>query len=186
MITLPITYTPFSLSEPNGATWDELSSFYAPNDIVRQVEKASIYTFMKNAAEAGMLTGKVLDFGAGAQPYAALVSGEYRPYEKGSLWPDSPVDVIMCNQVVQYLSSPSVYFGQFYAALNPGGRLVMTYPTNWDEVETDDLHRFTKSGMSKLLIQAGFVIEYHQLRARVQIRNFNFPLGYGVIARKPA
>jgi hypothetical protein len=61
--------------------------------------------------------------------------------------------------------------------------LVMTYPTNWPEVETDDLHRFTKAGMERLLHRAAFNIVVHEQRASVRAVGNRFVLGYGVVAR---
>jgi hypothetical protein len=70
--------------------------------------------------------------------------------------------------------------------------LVLTYPTNWPEVQDVDLHRFTKAGMEKLLTEADFEILVHERRATVvavegegsyQVALGTFALGYGVIAR---
>lgn len=100
---------------------------------------------------------------------------------------------ILCTQVIQYLpiypyydenSVQSVLSG-FCAGLEPGkGHLVMTYPTNWPEVEPEDLHRFTKAGMERLLKQAGFEIIRHDLRHQIVCgRVAPMTAGYGVIAR---
>lgn len=110
-------------------------------------------------------------------------------------------DSILCTQVVQYLPlsgtvqfddrpSPTIIrpledtLRRFYTQLwKQGGRLVLTYPTHWPEVEPSDLHRFTKSGMERLLTEAGFSIIEHVERHAFQHQGIWFIAGYGVIAR---
>jgi len=137
------------------------------------------------------LRGRVIDFGAGKQPYKDLVDGEYFPIDRsyidgpslGSILAAGPVDAIMCNQVLQYVERPGQMLAQFRAWLRPGGHLVMTYPTNWDEVEASDLWRFTRAGMETLLADARLHLVHHERRAAVELNGFCFPLGYGVVAR---
>ena len=186
MITLPLRMvteefrrTPVLL----GAEWEEVAPFYAAGDPIRQIERASIRAFM--VKHRAYLKGRVMDFGAGEQPYRDLVDGEYCPFEKGGRDPGGYFDAVMCNQVVQYLDDPKQLLAWgTRAPLKVGGHLVMTYPTNWAEVETEDLWRFTKAGMERLLREIGFTVVAHELRAAVAVGAFQFPLGYGVIARR--
>ena len=66
---------------------------------------------------------------------------------------------------------------------------MLTYPTNWPEVEPEDLQRFTKAGMERLLTEAGFEIVRHERSAEVaplvagHLHRKTFCAGYGVIAR---
>jgi trans-aconitate methyltransferase len=85
---------------------------------------------------------------------------------------------------VQYISDVPHTLHVFAELLRPNGALVMTFPTNWDEVEETDLHRFTANGMRLMLIEAGFSVVKMERRAQVQIGNFRFPLGYGCVAVK--
>lgn len=166
-----------------GANPDDLAARFPTYDLVRQAERASIRDFME--AHREYLRGRVLDFGAGTQPYRDLVQGEYVPYEKGDPDPSGEFDAVMCNQVMQYLDRPCVYLDYFRGLLRHDGCVVLTYPTNWDEVECDDLHRFTKVGMERLLAAAGFTVLVHERRAQIVVEGFvKFPLGYGCIARK--
>lgn len=137
------------------------------------------------------LKGRVLDFGAGTpatcrqpQPYRDLVDGEYCPVDVGSDWME-PMGFgsIICTQVMQYIEIPHILLAKFWGALSKGGHLVMTYPTNWDEVESSDLWRFTRAGMEALLDDAGFTIVTHERRAEIDLGGFKFPFGYGVVAR---
>ena len=158
---------------------------------IRAMERASIRAFMEQHKEK--LTGRVLDFGAGEQPYRDLVNGEYVPFEGSEIQLMESVqvafDVIMCNQVLQYVDAPDFTIATFAAVLKPGGLLILTYATNWDEVPNDcygshcDRWRFTKKGMEDLLDRAGFEVLEHVRRCEVRVGAFTFPVGYGVVAK---
>jgi SAM-dependent methyltransferase len=159
-------------------------------DLIRQAEAASIRQFVE--AHRDCLRGRVLDFGAGKpgtcrqpQPYRDLVDkdAEYLPHDRGDELPKRPFDAILCTQVLQYIEAPRVLLRIFRYALNRSGRLVLTYPTNWDEVEGGDYWRFTRAGMDWLLREAGFTVQVHERRAEVKLGAFTFPLGYGVVAQ---
>ena len=157
---------------------------------VREVELRSILSFVERNRQ--FLEGRVLDFGAGKlgtcrqpQPYRELVTGEYVPIDQGDRWPAGRFDAVLCTQVMQYLEDPLAILVRLLGCLRPGGHLVMTYPTNWDEVEVSDLWRFTRSGMELLLKRAGFELLHHDRRATVDLDGCRFPLGYGVVARRP-
>jgi len=158
------------------------------NDTIREHERQSIRAFMEN--HSGYLRGRVMDFGAGKlgtcrepEPYRDLVDGEYVPYDKGDQWPDGQFDCVICNQVLQYVHDPRYELERLREKLQFGGHLVLTYATCWDEVEQDDLWRFTKAGMSRLLRYAGFDVLLHERRAGINLGGFTFALGYGVLAR---
>lgn len=168
-----------------GITKQELSKQFPEYDLIRQMERYGIREFM--AKYKVFLMGRVLDFGSGKQPYKDLVAGEYVPHEiegDENFTQDGSFDCVMCNQVTQYLSDLSGTLSSFRRALKPHGYLVMTYATNWDEVETSDLFRTTKAGMSRLLENEGFDIIKHERRSQVCFGNFKFPLGYGLVAQK--
>lgn len=167
-----------------GASWQDLHARFPQYDAIRQVERASIRAFLETHRE--YLRGRVLDLGAGEQPYRDLVEGEYVPYEKGDRnIPAGPFNAVLCTQVLQYVDAPANFLRWgAWAGLARGGHLVLSYPTAWDEVEVADLWRFTKYGMEKVMRDIGFVLVAHERRAEVAIDNFKFPLGYGLIARK--
>lgn len=148
---------------------------------VRDLERGSIRTFVEKHRH--LLRGRVMDFGCGQQPYKHLVNGEYFPVDQGDALPDVPLDTILCTQVLQYIPEPSALIAGFAEWLVHGGHLVMTYPTNWDEVEPTDLWRFTKAGVEQMLRDAGFFVVDHERRAEINLNGFKFPLGYGVVAR---
>lgn len=207
---------------------------------LRTIERDSIRSFVQSAADEGYLSGRVLDYGCGKQPYRDIVAaagGEYYGFDlpwlpanvSGEIvWPpglDGAVasrdghetalhswarangyfDAVLCTQVIQYVPLVRESHGNYTDTLadwlmdmrvlmddEKQETLVMTYPTNWPEVEPEDLHRFTKAGMERLLTEAGFEIVRHEARATVKMVGWGsdprgwaevIALGYGVIAR---
>lgn len=167
-----------------GARIADLDRLFPGTDRVRQIERASIRVFMER--HRAVLKGRVLDFGAGKEPYRALVKGDYISFDKGQSFPGpyGSFDAVMCNQVIQYVGDPAECLSELRSVLRVGGHLLITYPVNWDEVETSDLWRFTKSGMERLLKVAGFEILVHERRAEVRMPGITFPLGYGALCRR--
>jgi SAM-dependent methyltransferase len=165
-----------------------VATLHSGPHVIREIEVDSLRKFVE--AQRRYLRGRVLDFGAGKpgtcrqpQPYRDLIEGEYVPYDLGDQEPAGPFDAILCTQVIQYLDEPLWQLGWFRAALRRGGYLVMTWPTNWDEVEESDRWRFTKSGMQRLFDCAGgWRVLVCERRAEVKVGAFTFPLGYGVAA----
>lgn len=163
---------------------------------LREAERQSIRDFVQTAADEGYLSGAVLDVGAGRSPYQDIVvtaGGIYYPYDRR----DFPANVsgtdvgewlptyqsILCTQVVQYVPDTHGFLTTLFAAIKSGGHLVLTYPTNWPEVEPEDLYRFTQKGMEWLLGEAGFEIMRHDWRHGFQHEGVSFTVGYGVVAR---
>src|SRR5665213_2964915 len=154
---------------------EEMHRDFARYDVVRRVERWSIREFMRE--NAWMLTGHVLDYGAGDQPYKDLVvnnnTGKYIPYSPNkdttqtSTMLQGSVDAVMCNQVTQYVQNLTHMLNRFRLLLKPHGYVVMTFATNWDEVEDTDLHRHTAAGMKKLMFANGFDVLKCERRAEV-------------------
>lgn len=186
-------------------------------DPVRDLERRSIREWMTARGVDGTFAGKtVLDFGCGKQPYRGIIEGgqaaEYHGFDadKSLGFTEAKLccDVIVLNQVVQYLPNLTDLLKKFYIAqtcLRPDSEyhaaitssdgekvpipasphqplLVITYPTCWPEVEPTDLQRFTKTGMEMLIGWCGYKPVRHDRRAEVRIGEFVFPLGYGLVA----
>jgi SAM-dependent methyltransferase len=145
------------------------------------------------------VSGKyVLDFGCGNEPHRDLVEsaggiwvGWNREMFPGANAPDvgpddaldHEWDVIVCAQMLQYVPSPPKLLAAFKKALAPGGCLVLTYATNWPEVEAEDLWRFTRSGMEFLLKDAGLSSVKHKRLGSVPFGDREEQAhGYGVVA----
>lgn len=181
---------------------------------LREIERQSIHSFIERAGADGYITGRVLDYGCGKQPYRSLVESYGAKYV-GFDHPDLPAsvaveplnarppivknlvddaylpdvggtplfDVVLCTQVLQYVPDVPDKLSGFRALMHDQGHLVLTYPTHWPEVEPEDLWRFTKAGMERLLIKAGFEIVRHERRHEMVNRDGTWAIGYGVIAR---
>ena len=158
---------------------------------IRAMQREAIVAFLM----AQDFTGRVLDFGCGTQPYRGIVEvngGEYHPYNRGrfpggsreDIGPDDPLsehwDVILCTQSTQYYPDVLAMLVDFRLSAS---KLVLTFATNWPEVEVEDLHRFTRSGMQRLLELAGW-----QVFAVTRLGELPFgdreslALGYGMTA----
>ena len=166
----------------------DMNRDFAQYDVVRRVERWSIREFMRENVR--FLRGRVLDFGAGSQPYRSLVGGEYLPYSPDSdttqtlMMLDGRCDAVICNQVTQYVPDVPAMLARFRMLLKLHGYVVMTFATNWDEVEPEDLHRFTAYGMKAMLANANFELIVSERRAEVTHGMFKFPLGHGMVARR--
>jgi hypothetical protein len=140
---------------------------------LRAVEAETIRAFVARAAGEGLLAGEVLDHGCGRQPYRDLIEdggGTYHPYDRVELPAnvsrenigvseplESSWDAILSTQVLQYVADPQRLLFGFHAALSRNHAvLVMTGPTSWPIVETEDLWRFTPAGVERMLRVAGF------------------------------
>jgi SAM-dependent methyltransferase len=161
---------------------------------VTKLELDTIRSFLE--VNKGYLRGRVLDYGCGDQRYADVVraaGAEHVPFDRAAfrdanvsrdVGADSLLDeewlTVLSTQVITVVDDPLEWLKGIRRMLARGGHLVMTYNTNWDEV--GDLWRFTKPGMELLLQRAGFKIVLHDRRGSVRLNDFEFPLGYGVVA----
>jgi SAM-dependent methyltransferase len=131
------------------------------------------------AADARDWHGKVVDVGCGAQPYRALLPrgmsyvgldidtaedafGYASPdtlHFDGGRWPEGTrnADVVLCTEVLEHVPEPRALLKEAFAALRPGGRLLLTVPfaARWHFVP-HDYWRFTPSSLKLLLAEAGF------------------------------
>lgn len=170
------------------------------NQSIRDAERESIRDFVRRMASEFMVGGRVLDVGAGREPYRELVErygASYEAYDSREFpgttvadvdrhWvspADGAYDVILCTQVLQYVRYPAMFLDQLKRWLVPGGMLVLTYPTCWDEVEAEDLFRYTKAGMQQLLASRGWDVVVSERRAYVELGGFKFWLGGGIVAQ---
>lgn len=151
---------------------------------IRTLERSSLRAFLEKYRS--YLVGRVLDYGCGLshtcvkpQPYRDLVLGEYVPYDKGYPKPDGTFDTILLTQVVQFIADWPSLLVSFHQRTK---RLVVTYPTHWEEVEPDDLLRYTRRGMEHFVTRAGFRIVVHEARWSLPFEDFALVGGYGLIA----
>jgi SAM-dependent methyltransferase len=129
--------------------------------------------------ELGEARGKVLDIGCGAQIYRDLLPRQatYRAidtsdaqarfgysmpdthYFDGDDWgvEDGAFDTALCTEVLEHIPDPAAFLARAHRCLRPGGRLVLTVPfaARWHFIPYD-YWRYTPSGLSRLLTDAGF------------------------------
>jgi SAM-dependent methyltransferase len=131
------------------------------------------------AAGVAQVRGKVVDVGCGAQPYRGLVPDGARYVGldiddaearfgyavpdtirfDGGRWPDAAhdADFVLCTEVLEHVPEPRDLLAEAFAALKPGGRLLLTVPfaARWHFVP-HDYWRFTPASLKRLLEGAGF------------------------------
>jgi hypothetical protein len=142
-----------------------------------------------------MLSGRVLDYGCGRQPYRPIVEaagGTYIPYDRASyqgsqtgenIGPSHPLtstyDTILCTQVLQECPDFRELLVRFRSAAPV---LVLTWTLTWREYE-GEIVRWTAQGMNYYLAQAGYDASAVTSRGvNVTLMGETLTLGYGVIA----
>jgi SAM-dependent methyltransferase len=120
---------------------------------------------------------RILDAGAGDQPYRAMFAhctyeaADFelvdKPYARSTHVCDLaaiPVeagrfDAILFSQVMEHLPDPGTVLRELHRVLKPGGRLFCSAPLFYEEHEQPyDFHRYTQFGMRRYLEAAGFVV----------------------------
>lgn len=168
---------------------------------IRQLEKESIRAFVQQAADDGLLSGRVIDIGSGRQPYREIVEtagGEYVPYDSptfpaslasrdttGESW-GCDFDAALCLQVIQYQEDPEEFLNgiRYQRLAQEHGVLLLTWPSAWPEVEQEDLRRYTRMGMNRILVDSGFSIVQIVQRGQFEFgKDSRWCLGWGAICR---
>ena len=119
----------------------------------------------------------VLDIGCGSMPYSPLFStathyqgleiygacGAHLPtnisfYDGLNIpFSNNSYDAVLCSQVLEHASEPSILLKEIFRTLKPQGVLILTIPFFWPEHEQPhDYRRFTRYGLQKTLEKAGF------------------------------
>ena len=158
-----------------------------------EAEAGSIRGFLQ--AHADKLTGTVLDYGCGRQPYRGIVEqsgGTYFAYDRpgfgGSVVeenvgvPVAHVDAVICTQVIQYVANPSEFIDVLAHHLRDGGWLLMTGPTNWPVLEGADLWRLTPAGIAHLLEARVALVEVER-RHEIRSQGCQWLCGWAAVAR---
>lgn len=138
------------------------------------LERRSILKFVSTAAQELPRGARVLDAGAGDQPYRGLfahceyVAADWEGTGYGSdrdvTGPlhDLPVetgsfDAVLCTQVLEHVPNPADALRELHRVLRPGGSLWLTAPFVWPlHEEPYDFFRYTPYGLESLTSAAGF------------------------------
>ena len=148
---------------------DGLRQWFAANP-------SQIYIRTANAkfAEGTTADMRVLDAGAGSQPYRRLF--DHADYESADFdfierktpqtyvcdltsipVEDGRFDRVICNQVLEHLPAPSDALKELNRVLKPGGRIFCTCPLFYQEHwRPYDYYRYTQFGLRHLFQAAGF------------------------------
>ncbi|MFA6970102.1 MAG: class I SAM-dependent methyltransferase [Gallionella sp.] len=134
---------------------------------------------------APRLTGKVLDFGSGSQPYRPLLTNcarytslEYDTpqnrerkvadiFYNGQSIPaeDNSFDGLLSTQTLEHVPNPDVIVAEWARVLKDGGMLLITMPFMWPEHEMPyDFQRYSSGGLRLVLEKSGFeIVEQRRL-----------------------
>jgi SAM-dependent methyltransferase len=123
--------------------------------------------------------GTLLDVGSSNRPYVDICGPYVSRYVTLDISPNSDIDVradamrlpfrnetidvVLCFDVLYFLTEPWEAFTEFTRVLKPGGILVVFASQSWRTMdEHGDYYRFTKNGLSYLAKRSGLTV----LRAR--------------------
>mgnify|MGYP002725723878 CR=1 FL=1 len=126
------------------------------------------------------ITGRVLDVGAGAQPYRQYLpdGGEYVSMDISDTTgadiigtvleipgDDGVFDGIICTEVIEHVTDPRGAIAELCRVSKPGALLYLTAPMSWGlHYEPYDYFRYTKYGLTAMLEDGGFrVLETRQI-----------------------
>ena len=119
----------------------------------------------------------LIDFGCGDMPYRSLLEpmvGKYlgvdldmNPkaehhigFDSKTTLPDGYADIVLSNQVLEHVDSPSGYLQEAMRVLKPGGFAIITTHGYWFYHPTpNDYWRWTSAGLRKTVEAEGFQIK---------------------------
>ncbi len=133
---------------------------------------------MQNMRELTINSKELLlvDFGCGDMPYRTVIEplvGKYLGvdlemnikaehhigFDSKTTLPDNYADIILSNQVLEHVDSPSGYLQEAYRILKPGGTIILTTHGYWFYHPTpNDYWRWTSAGLKKTIEAEGFRI----------------------------
>lgn len=122
----------------------------------------------------------LLDFGCGDMPYKEIIQPKVASYlgidlemnpkadyhidfDSKTTLPDSFGDIILSNQVLEHVDSPSGYLKEAYRLLKPDGRILLSTHGYWFYHPTpNDYWRWTSAGLRKTIEAEGFeILKFH-------------------------
>ncbi len=118
----------------------------------------------------------LVDFGCGDMPYRSVIEpmvGKYLgvdlemnpkaehhiDFDSKTTLPDNYADIILSNQVLEHVDTPSGYLQEAFRILKPGGTIILTTHGYWFYHPTpNDYWRWTSAGLRKTVEAEGFKI----------------------------
>jgi SAM-dependent methyltransferase len=121
----------------------------------------------------------VLDLGSGEAPYAALIP--HRRYVTADLFAAADVrcdatvlpfrtaafDLVLCTELLEHVPDPDATMREIRRVMGDRGALVLTTPLTWGVHAPQDYHRWTDSGLLRLLTKHGFQVRHVRSRGGV-------------------
>lgn len=138
----------------------------------RFLEKSTITNSLKNSSS--FVGGTVLDIGCGTKPYRDLFN--YKRYYGIDViktnskldilanaynipFKENTIDVLLSTQVLEHLENPNIFMSEAFRVLKNDGKFILTVPQTWKIHEAPhDYYRFTKFGISYILLKSNFKI----------------------------
>jgi SAM-dependent methyltransferase len=159
-------------SAPHGPGWVAAGAWRCLRD---PLALTRLVRWRALAEHAGLARGRLVDVGAGAQPYAPLFRGRVDRIvtvdypgraapPRVDVWGDAQAlplrtasaDTVLCVEVLEYLPDPGAALKEFGRVLRSGGRLLLTAPQlRGMSDEPDDYWRFGRPGLDRLARAAG-------------------------------
>jgi len=139
-----------------------------------QLRDATIKTINELTAHNKNLL--LADFGCGDMPYRSVIEPKVGKYlgidlemnpkaehhigfDSKTTLPDNYVDIVLSNQVLEHVDTPSGYLQEAYRILKPGGTIILTTHGYWFYHPTpNDYWRWTSAGLRKTVEAEGFSI----------------------------
>jgi SAM-dependent methyltransferase len=122
----------------------------------------------------------LVDFGCGDMPYRSVIEpkvGKYLgvdldmnpkaehhiDFDSKTTLPDNYADIVLSNQVLEHVDTPSGYLQEAFRILKPGGTIILTTHGYWFYHPTpNDYWRWTSAGLRKTVEAEGFkIISFH-------------------------
>jgi SAM-dependent methyltransferase len=118
----------------------------------------------------------LVDFGCGGMPYRSVIEpkvGKYLgvdlemnpkaehhiDFDSKTTLPDNYCDIILSNQVLEHVDTPSGYLQEAFRILKPGGTAIISTHGYWFYHPTpNDYWRWTSAGLKKTIEAEGFKV----------------------------
>ena len=118
----------------------------------------------------------LVDFGCGDMPYRSVIEphvGKYLgvdlemnpkaehhiDFDSKTTLPDNYADIVLSNQVLEHVDSPSGYLKEALRILKPGGSIILTTHGYWYYHPTpNDYWRWTSAGLRKTVEDEGYIV----------------------------
>lgn len=119
----------------------------------------------------------LVDFGCGDMPYKSVIEPQVGKYlgvdlemnplaehhidfDSKTTLADDFCDIILSNQVLEHVDSPSGYLQEAYRILKPGASMIITTHGYWYYHPTpNDYWRWTSAGLRKTIEKEGFKVQ---------------------------